>query len=178
MAASLLTCTSEALCLTDILLDLAAANTKSQIVPWLPFVSSPPVRCPRLIKKMAKQFTLPDGRILDYSVSGAPDGFPLVWLHGTPGAYTEIPSLVAGCEKKGLKLISFSRAGYGGSSRNKDRRIVDNTADVQALLEHLGHERCVVGGWSGGGKFARRPPGKGYLNLTKQAHTPWRVLLD
>ncbi|RDW63709.1 hypothetical protein BP6252_11254 [Coleophoma cylindrospora] len=102
---------------------------------------------------MAQQLNLPDGRNLDYLVSGAKDGFPLVWIHGTPGAYMPPPSLVTACEKKGIMVISFSRAGYGGSTRKQGRQIVDYVADTQALIDHLGVERCLVGGWSGGGMF-------------------------
>ncbi len=31
---------------------------------------------------------LPDGRVLDVDVTGPDDGFPLVFLHGTPGSRT------------------------------------------------------------------------------------------
>ncbi|KAF8857505.1 putative valacyclovir hydrolase [Acephala macrosclerotiorum] len=103
---------------------------------------------------MAQQLHLPEGRIVEYLVSGDLNGFPLVWIHGTPGAYLPVPSLVAACKKKGVKVISLSRAGYGGSSRNKGRRVVDAVADIQAVNKHLGIERCLVGGWSGGGPHA------------------------
>jgi pimeloyl-ACP methyl ester carboxylesterase len=102
---------------------------------------------------MAQQFELPDGRNIDYLVSGAKDGFPLVWIHGTPGAYITLSSLIAVCEQKGVKLITLSRPGYGGSTRKKGGQVVDTVADIQALIEHLGVERCFVGGWSGGGMF-------------------------
>lgn len=98
---------------------------------------------------MAQQLKLPDGRNLDYLVAGAKDGFPLVWIHGTPGAYSPIPSLTATCEKKGVKIITLSRAGYGGSTRNKGRRVVDAVADIKALLGHLGVEQF-------GGRLERR----------------------
>ena len=102
---------------------------------------------------MIKQLTLPSGRSLDYDVAGAKDGkLPLVWLHGTPGGSVVMPSLAAACEKRDIPLIVFSRSGYGNSSRNKGRRIVDEVEDVRALLDHLGFEKCFVGGWSGGGK--------------------------
>ncbi|CZR56699.1 uncharacterized protein PAC_06588 [Phialocephala subalpina] len=103
---------------------------------------------------MAQQLHLPDGRIIEYLVSGDQDGFPLVWIHGTPGAYLPVPSLVTACKKKGIKIISLSRDGYGGSSRNKGRRVVDAVVGIQAVNEHLGIERCLVGGWSGGGPHA------------------------
>lgn len=100
---------------------------------------------------MAEQFQLPDGRHLDYLVYGPEDGIPLIWIHGTPSGYLPIPELLTTCENKGIKLITFSRAGYGRSTRNKGRQVVDIVADIQALNQHLGVERCVVGGWSGGG---------------------------
>jgi pimeloyl-ACP methyl ester carboxylesterase len=107
----------------------------------------------RLTLTMAKQFQLPDGRNLDYAVYGPADGFPFVWIHGTPGGYIPVPDVLNMCDKKGLKLITASRAGYGNSTRNKGRNVVDAVADLRALNEHLGVERCLVGGWSGGGKL-------------------------
>lgn len=102
----------------------------------------------------AKQFQLPDGRNLDYLVGGAPDGFPLVWIHGCPGAYIGDPGFFAVCKEKGVKVITFSRAGSGGSSRNKGRLVVDEVADIEALIGHLGVKECLVGGWSGGGELS------------------------
>lgn len=102
----------------------------------------------------AQHLALPDGRTLDFVVDGADDGFPFVWLHGTPGSYKATPpSLVRLSKAKGLKVISMSRAGYGGSSRHVGRTVVDAVSDVQALNKHLGITKCVVGGWSGGGKI-------------------------
>lgn len=102
---------------------------------------------------MAQTLTLPDGRQLDYQVSGAPDGFPFVNFHGTPGAYNVGLGLGEACEKKGIKLISFSRPGYGGSSRRRGRKVVDVVDDVEALLKHLAVEKCAVMGRSGGGGY-------------------------
>lgn len=101
----------------------------------------------------AQVFTHSDGRKTDYLISGAQDGFPLIYIHGTPGSCTVGPKLSATCEGKGIKLITLSRAGYGGSTRNKGRSVVDAVADIQALLEHLGVKKCLVGGKSGGGEF-------------------------
>ncbi|KAK4544873.1 hypothetical protein LTR36_003777 [Oleoguttula mirabilis] len=101
---------------------------------------------------MVQHLTLADGRTVDFVVEGAEDGFPFVWFHGTPGSYkATLPSLVAICKERGLKIISLSRPGYGGSSRHAGRCVVDEVADVQALIDHLSMKQCVVGGWSGGG---------------------------
>ena len=95
--------------------------------------------------------TVPSGRKLDYLISGAPNGFPLIYLHGTPGAYPSLTSLGRACETNNIKLISFSRPGYGGSTRRKGSKHVDIVDDVKDLLQHLGHDTCVAAGWSGGG---------------------------
>ncbi|OKL57930.1 hypothetical protein UA08_06783 [Talaromyces atroroseus] len=107
---------------------------------------------------------LPDGRNLDYSVAGPEDAkISLIWIHGTPGAAIPVPTVVTACAKKGIKVIAFSRPGYGGSTRRKGRRVIDAVDDIQYLKEHLGVKQCLVGGWSGGGPHtlacAARLPG-------------------
>jgi pimeloyl-ACP methyl ester carboxylesterase len=102
---------------------------------------------------MAKRFTLPDGRSIEYLVSGPDQGFALVWIHGTPSCYLQAPCLANTYEKRGIRVITISRPGYSGSTRRKGRRVVDTVADIQALLVHLGVKECCVGGWSGGGAF-------------------------
>lgn len=53
-----------------------------------------------------------------------------------------------------MRLVTFSRPGYGASTRQPGRRVVDAVADVAAVLTHLGSPRCLVAGWSGGGPHA------------------------
>jgi pimeloyl-ACP methyl ester carboxylesterase len=98
--------------------------------------------------------TLPDGRLLDHRVSGPEDGAPLVYLHGTPSALVPIRALERAAHAAGLRLVTFSRAGYGASTRREGRSVADDADDVAALFDHLGAERCVVAGWSGGGPHA------------------------
>lgn len=101
-----------------------------------------------------QHLTLTTGRNLDFQISGSRDGYPLLFIHGTPGSLLPVTSLVPACEKLNVKLITMSRAGYGGSTRHKGRKVVDAVADIEELLEHLGVAECVVGGWSGGGPHA------------------------
>lgn len=97
---------------------------------------------------------LPDGRDLDVEVTG-PDGGPvLLFHHGTPGAVTQMRSMQRSAHARGLRLATFSRPGYGSSSRQAGRRVVDVVADVTAVLDHLRADRCLVAGWSGGGPHA------------------------
>ncbi|WP_037842515.1 alpha/beta fold hydrolase [Streptomyces sp. NRRL F-5126] len=97
---------------------------------------------------------MPDGRQLDMAVSGPEGGVPLVFHHGTPGAVTPFRFLQHAAHERGLRLVTFSRAGYGGSTRAAGREIVDAAGDVRAVLDHLGAPRCLVAGWSGGGPHA------------------------
>jgi pimeloyl-ACP methyl ester carboxylesterase len=97
---------------------------------------------------------LPDGRRLDVRVSGPGDGLPLVFHHGTPGAATPIRALERAAHARGLRLVTTSRPGYGGSTRQPGRSVADVTADTAAVLAAIGAERCLIAGWSGGGPHA------------------------
>jgi pimeloyl-ACP methyl ester carboxylesterase len=97
---------------------------------------------------------VPDGRRLDMRVSGPADGLPLVFHHGTPGAATPIRVLERAVHARGLRLVTTSRPGYGRSTRQPGRSVVDVVADTEAVLGALGAERCLTMGWSGGGPHA------------------------
>jgi pimeloyl-ACP methyl ester carboxylesterase len=94
---------------------------------------------------------LPDGRVLDIAISGPEAGFPLVFHHGTPGSRVPFRVMERAAHARDLRLITYSRAGYGSSTRRAGRSVADVVVDVQAILDHIGVERCVVAGWSGGG---------------------------
>lgn len=101
-----------------------------------------------------QQVQLPDGRRLDVRVSGPAGGLPLVFHHGTPGAATPVHALERAAHARGLRLVTTSRPGYGGSTRQPGRRVVDVVADTEAALAALGADRCLTMGWSGGGPHA------------------------
>ncbi|HEX3591199.1 MAG TPA: alpha/beta hydrolase [Pseudonocardiaceae bacterium] len=95
--------------------------------------------------------TLPDGRQLDIEITGPDDGVPLLFHHGTPGSVTQFGALRRGAHERGLRLVTYSRAGYGSSTRNPGRSIASIARDAEAILDHVGATRCVTAGWSGGG---------------------------
>jgi pimeloyl-ACP methyl ester carboxylesterase len=95
-----------------------------------------------------------DGRRLDLRVSGPADGFPLVFHHGTPGAATPIRALERAAYARGLRLVTTSRPGYGDSTPQPGRSVVDVVADTGAVLAAIGAGRCLIAGWSGGGPHA------------------------
>jgi pimeloyl-ACP methyl ester carboxylesterase len=101
-----------------------------------------------------EQVQLPDGRCLDMQVSGPANGLPLVFHHGTPGAATPVQALERAVHARGLRLVTTSRPGYGRSTRQPGRRVVEVVADTEALLAALGADRCLTMGWSGGGPHA------------------------
>jgi pimeloyl-ACP methyl ester carboxylesterase len=97
---------------------------------------------------------LPDGRRLDLRITGPDDGLPLIFHHGTPGAATPVGALERAAHRRGLRVVILSRPGYGGSSRLAGRTVVDVVGDVEAVLNEIGADHCVVAGWSGGGPHA------------------------
>jgi pimeloyl-ACP methyl ester carboxylesterase len=84
---------------------------------------------------------LPDGRHLDMRVSGPSGGLPLVFHHGTPGAATPVRALERAAHARGLRLVTTSRPGYGNSSRQPGRAVVDVAADTAAVLGAIGAGR-------------------------------------
>jgi pimeloyl-ACP methyl ester carboxylesterase len=94
---------------------------------------------------------LDDGRELEFSVSGADDGPVCLFHHGTPGSAMPLEPLPATAADRGARIVAYSRAGYGASSRHRGRSVADVADDMRQLLDHLGVRRCVTFGWSGGG---------------------------
>jgi pimeloyl-ACP methyl ester carboxylesterase len=94
-----------------------------------------------------RSVALADGRSLEVHELGEPDGFPIVYHHGTPGSGT----LYARWATPGVRLIAYDRAGYGGSTRKHGRAVVDVVADITALADALDLERFATWGLSGGG---------------------------
>lgn len=96
-----------------------------------------------------------DGRTLAYEQYGDPRGRPVFMLHGTPGCRLSgrHPD-VSRVASAGLRLVTYDRPGYGRSSRQPGRRVVDCVDDVALIADQLGIERFAVTGASGGGPHA------------------------
>ena len=98
--------------------------------------------------------TRADGAVLEYLVSGPPDGPVLLFQPGTPNSAVLFRCVVEPAAKLGLRTVSYSRPGYGTSTRHVGRTIADATRDTEAILDALGANRCLTLGWSGGGPHA------------------------
>ena len=96
----------------------------------------------------------PDGRQLAYAEWGAPDGYPVISIHGTPGCRLGRHPNQDLVKQAGVRIITFDRAGYGQSDRNPGRRVVDIVPDVRALADALEFDEFAVCGGSGGGPHA------------------------
>jgi pimeloyl-ACP methyl ester carboxylesterase len=97
------------------------------------------------------RITLEDGRTLAAAEWGDPAGMPLIAIHGTPGgriSWWKDPTIY---ERYGVRRVTFDRAGYGESTRNRGRSVADIVPDVEQLADALGFDRFVVSGGSGGG---------------------------
>jgi pimeloyl-ACP methyl ester carboxylesterase len=104
---------------------------------------------------MALTVPTPDGRSLEVLLGGAPDGFPLVFHHGTPSGAVPDPNLERAAAERDLRVIAYSRPGYGASTPRSDgattATVAEDAADVATVLDHLGYHQFVTLGWSGGG---------------------------
>ncbi|SFC94132.1 Pimeloyl-ACP methyl ester carboxylesterase [Nocardioides terrae] len=98
--------------------------------------------------------TVAGGRTVEYLVEGDPDGFPLVFHHGTPGAAVPYAYLSDVARERGLALVVASRPGYGTSDAYPGRRVADIATDVAGVLDDLGCDDFITLGWSGGGPHA------------------------
>lgn len=101
-----------------------------------------------------REVTTPDGRILAVSEGGEPDGVPVLVYGGTPSSNLLSEPHLRDAEEKGIRLFSYDRPGYGGSTRNKGRTVADCAEDAVSVCDALGVERFCVRGISGGGPHA------------------------
>jgi pimeloyl-ACP methyl ester carboxylesterase len=102
----------------------------------------------------ARVLCLPDGRTIGYALYGDPAGVPLLLLHGTPGAHSQVAIGGSAGREAGLAIIAPDRWGYGLSDVPHAPSLPAFAADMAALMDHLGHSRFAVGGISGGAPYA------------------------
>jgi pimeloyl-ACP methyl ester carboxylesterase len=95
-----------------------------------------------------------DGRTLAVLEAGAESGPAVFACHGTPGSALPWRGSVEDVESRGMRLISYDRPGYGGSSPDPGRNVAAAAGDIAAIAGALGIERFAVEGGSGGGPHA------------------------
>jgi pimeloyl-ACP methyl ester carboxylesterase len=97
---------------------------------------------------------LPDGRRLEVRAAGPEDGETLLFHHGTPGAGLPFLPMVKAAAARGLRTIMYSRPGYGTSTPQPGRQVIDAAADVAHVMDAVGAATFRTIGWSGGGPHA------------------------
>jgi pimeloyl-ACP methyl ester carboxylesterase len=96
--------------------------------------------------------TLANNRLLAYTEYGLSDGYPVFFFHGTPGSRLFCPSEEI-TTKSGVRLIAVDRPGYGGSTFQPNRHILDWTDDITKLADALCIDKFAIAGHSGGGPY-------------------------
>jgi pimeloyl-ACP methyl ester carboxylesterase len=95
-----------------------------------------------------------DGRTLKVLERADPAGRPVIVHHGMPNSRILSDGDVASAEAHGIRLISYDRPGYGGSSPHPGRSVGDCARDVQDIASALGIDRLGTWGISAGGPHA------------------------
>jgi pimeloyl-ACP methyl ester carboxylesterase len=96
-----------------------------------------------------------DGRKLGIAEFGTPDGQPVIWLHGTPGARRQIPEEARRvADARGLRIVGIDRPGVGLSTAHLYEHLYDFTEDLEIVADRLGIHRFATIGLSGGGPYA------------------------
>lgn len=100
--------------------------------------------------------SLDGGHEMYWEQSGNPDGFPVVFLHGGPGAGAN-PAHRRFFDPKFYRIIIFDQRGAGRSkpfgelNENTTQHLVE---DIETLRRHLGVERWLIFGGSWGSTLA------------------------
>jgi len=86
-------------------------------------------------------------------VAGASDPV-LVWHHGSPSTGALLAPVVDAAAERGVRVVSYARPGYGGSTPAPGRDVASAATDVVQVLDALGVGRAFALGYSGGGPHA------------------------
>jgi len=96
---------------------------------------------------------LANGRLLGYAEYGATTGPVLFFFHGLPGSRLDAPQLWSNAPVE-ARVVAPDRPGFGASTFQPGRRLLDWADDVAELADIIGADRFLVAGFSGGGPHA------------------------
>ncbi|RAO70595.1 uncharacterized protein BHQ10_006607 [Talaromyces amestolkiae] len=102
----------------------------------------------------SQTFQLHDGRVLGFAEYGNPNGRPLLYFHGFPSSRIEAEPADDMARRCGIRILALDRPGFGLSTPQPGRKIVDWPNDVRDFATGMGLDRFAVMGLSGGGPFA------------------------
>ena len=98
---------------------------------------------------------LPDGRRVSYAVYGAPDGHPVLALHGAPACRLMFAFADDHARRTGLKLIAPDRPGYADTTPDHPTpSLADRARWLIAFADAMQIGRFALLGISGGAPYA------------------------
>ena len=132
--------------------------------------------------------SLPDGRKMGVARTMVPARQPVIYFHGILGSRLE--AFVGGATQH--EVIAFDRPGYGMSDPLPRPSFAAFAKDVEAVLDGLGIDRCVVFGGSAGAPYALAAAvqlgprvaelflagGVAHASMVRSAGVPMRWLVD
>jgi pimeloyl-ACP methyl ester carboxylesterase len=104
-----------------------------------------------------RDVTLADGRVVhtyDTGPDSGASGLTVLWHHGSPQTGLPPDPLREAAAERGIRLLSYGRPSYGGSSPNPGRSIGSAASDVCQVVDDIGVDRFATMGASGGGPHA------------------------
>ena len=125
-----------------------------------------------------QQLSLANGRQVHFIDDGADSGLPVVFVEGL-GTSVRVIRLLDFLRSMrvvlNIRMISVERNGYGQTPFDPNLGLADFSGEVEAVLAHLGIDRFVLFGISGGGpyvvKIASRNPSR-VLSIHMAATSP------
>jgi pimeloyl-ACP methyl ester carboxylesterase len=78
----------------------------------------------------------------------------VIWFHGSPQTGAILEPIAAAAASREIRIVSYARPSYGGSTAAPGREVASAASDVGAIADALGIERFAVMGASGGGPHA------------------------
>lgn len=128
---------------------------------------------------------LRDGRALvayEAPIDANPTRLTLVWHHGSPHSGALLQPIVDAAAERGIRLVSYARPSYGGSSSRPGRDVATAADDVGQLADALGVGEFAVMGASGGGPHALACaallPGRVLAAVTLASPAPFTTEFD
>jgi pimeloyl-ACP methyl ester carboxylesterase len=105
---------------------------------------------------MPKSSLLPKNVRLEYVEHGAPDGAPVIFLHGVTDSWRSFQGLLPLLPPQ-LRAFAISVRGHGESSRPEEGyRFTDMSGDLLAFMDALGLQTAAIVGHSMGSSIAQR----------------------
>ncbi len=97
---------------------------------------------------------LADGGTAGFAEYGAPDGRPVLAMHGAPACRLMFAAADLAAKAQGLRIFAPDRPGYGLTPSNVGATLAERTLWLRSVVDALGLDRFAVLAVSGGSPYA------------------------